>query len=160
MNRLQTFLGKGVISIAIILSLVGSIQAAILDLGHPTAAAFIASNVCGGDCDRGVVFDATSGFSITSAGIRFDPLQGGATGISVSIYQSSLNNAFSNGAASHGTLLATASVGIADGGLAFYDIPILFTFQAGSRYDVAFMSTAAGSWGSGLNDLELYKEVN
>jgi hypothetical protein len=125
-----------------------------IDLGHPSLAPGLATNI--GNTDRSVVFDTLTSFSITSAGIRFDPLAGGATAIAVDIFLSNLNASFSNGGASHGTLLATASVAITDVGLSFYDVPINFTFLAGTRYDVAFRSLAADGWGLSVNNMEFY----
>jgi hypothetical protein len=127
----------------------GLAQGAVIDLGHPSLSPFLADNI--GNLDRSTVFDADSTFAITSAGIRFDPLSSGATSIAVDIYASQLGT--SN---DHGTLLATASVGITDAGLAFYDVPISFTFLAGSRYDVAFRSLGPSGWGFSINDMEFY----
>jgi hypothetical protein len=130
------------------------VQAATVDLGHPALGTGVASNV--GDGDRSVVFDVTTAFSITSAGIRFDPLANGATALTVAIYQSQLNPSFSNGSAGHGPVLATATTPIADVGLDFYDVPIAFSFAAGARYDLAFSVPTQGSWGFGRNNLEFY----
>jgi hypothetical protein len=130
------------------------LQAATVDLGHPTLVPGLANNI--GSGDRGVVFDATAAFSITSAGIRFDPLANGATALTVQIYQSQLNASFSNGSASHGPLLATATTPITDVGLAFYDVPIAFSFAGGARYDLAFSVPGTPSWGFGLNNMEFY----
>jgi hypothetical protein len=130
--------------------------AATIDLGHPSVAPSVASNVCGEPCDRSVVFDAMSGFSISSAGIEFDPLEGGATGIFVDIYASALDATFSNGSAGHGALLTTAFTPISDIGLAFYDVPVAFSFLPGTRYDLAFRANGNG-WGTGgLNNLQFY----
>ena len=130
--------------------------AATIDLGHPTVAPFFADNIGVLD-DRSVVIDALTNFSITSAGIRFDPLTGGATQIFVDIFQSNLNASFSNSGALHGTLLATASVAIVDVGLAFYDVPVAFSFAAGARYDIAFRANGPNGWGNPLlNNMELY----
>jgi hypothetical protein len=125
-------------------------SAAAIDLAHPTLAAVASgTNVCGQfNCDRSVVFDVLTTFSITSADIAFDPLVGGPTGVFVDIYRSSLNAALSNLGAAHGALLATASASIVDAGLTFYDVPIAFTFLAGQRYDVAFRGNLATSWGT------------
>jgi hypothetical protein len=134
------------------LGLAAPASATTIDLKHPTlAATTFNGTICSTfPCDRGIVFDVVTTFSITSAGIAFDPLAGGPTGLFVDIYQSSLNATFSNLNAPHGTLLATASASIADVGLAFYDVPISFTFLAGQRYDVAFRGNLPGtSWGFG-----------
>jgi len=123
-------------------------EAATIDLAHPTLTATSATGICGAfACDRSVVFDVLTTFSITSAEIAFDPAAGGPTGLVVDIYQSSLNAALSNPGAAHGALLATASMSVVDVGLAFYDVPISFTFLAGKRYDVAFQGNVAGSGG-------------
>jgi len=145
--------------LALALALVASartpVQAATVDLGHPSVNPYFATNI-GNNVDRGVVFDALSSFSISSAGIRFDPLAGGATALTVSIYESALNATFSNGSADHGQLLGTASAAITDVGLAFYDVPIAFTFAAGVRYDLAFTANGANGWGFDLNQMEFY----
>ena len=127
--------------------------AASIDLAHPTIASFVFPNI-GTNVDRSVVFDALTSFSITSAGIFFDPLAGGATGIAVDIYQSNL--APGQMGSPHGTLLATASTAIVDTGLGFYDVAINFNFVAGNRYDLAFRSTNAGGWGFVLNNMRGY----
>jgi hypothetical protein len=126
-----------------------SASATPIDLKHPSLTTTSFTGVCSTfACDRSIVFDVLTTFSITSAGIAFDPLVGGPTGIFVDIYQSGLNTAFSNPGAPHGALLATASTSITDIGLAFYDVPISFTFLAGQRYDVAFGGNLAGTnWG-------------
>jgi hypothetical protein len=129
-------------------------QAVVVDLGHPTFPPFLASSI-GTDVDRSVVFDANSTFSITMAGIRFAPLAGGATSIAVDIYASNLVGPGSGGAL-HGALLATASIPIANVGLAFYDIPINFTFPSGNRFDLAFRSLNPGGWGFGVNNMEFF----
>jgi hypothetical protein len=59
-------------------------------------------------CDRSVVFDVLTTFSITSAGIAFDPLAGGPTGVIVNTYQSALKTALTNIGAAHGPLLEGA----------------------------------------------------
>ena len=126
-------------------------SATTIDLGHPTLATTSFTGICSTfACDRSVVFDVLTTFSITSAGIAFDPLVGGPTGLFVDIYQSGLNATLTNLSAAHGALLATASASVADVGLAFYDVPISFTFLAGQRYDVAFRGNLPGtSWGFG-----------
>jgi hypothetical protein len=131
------------------LAVTATASATPIDLKHPTLATNSFTNICATfTCDRSVVFDVLTTFSITSAGIAFDPLVGGPTGIFLDIYQSALNAAMTNLSAAHGALLATASVSIADVGLAFYDVPISFTFLAGQRYDVAFRGNLPGtSWG-------------
>ena len=127
--------------------------AASIDLAHPTFVAFNFNNI-GTNVDRGVTFDALAAFTITSAGIFFDPLAGGATGIAVDIYASMLVAGQPNNP--HGALLATASIAIVDGGAGFYDVPINFAFTAGNRYDIAFRSLNAGGWGFGLNDMRTW----
>ena len=126
-------------------------SATTIDLKHPTLSTTSFTNICSVfACDRSVVFDVITTFSITSAGIMFDPLAGGPTGLFVDIYQSGLNAALTNIGAAHGPLLATSFASLTDVGLAFYDVPISFTFQAGQRYDVAFRGNLAGSnWGFG-----------
>jgi hypothetical protein len=128
-------------------------HATSIDLGHPTLAPFVANNV--GNGDRNVVFDALATFSISSAGIMFDPLNGGATSIAVDIFQSNFGSSNTSGA-----LLGTATAPVVDVGMAFYDVPIVFTFLAGQRYDLAFRSVAPANWGFGLNDMQFYNYNN
>jgi hypothetical protein len=45
-------------------------------------------------CDRSVVFDVVTTFSITSAGIAFDPLVGGPTGSTLALVGSGIIAAF------------------------------------------------------------------
>ena len=141
--------------VALILFGVTPSQATTIDLGHPTVVPVLSSAV-GVNADRSVVFDALANFSINSAGIMFDPLTGGATALTVSIYDSGLNASFSNGSADHGTLLGTASTAITDVGLAFYDVPIAFAFMASSRYDLAFSVNGPDGWGLNINNMEFY----
>lgn len=126
------------------------VSATILDLGHPTDAPVSASNI--GDGDRSIVFDALGTFDIQSTGIFFDPLDGGATQIGVEIWDMSLTG----GVGSRNTLLASASTAIADVGASFYDILMAFTFNAGTRYNVAFSSLVPVNWGFGINNMEFY----
>jgi hypothetical protein len=125
-------------------------QAAIVDLGHPTLSPFVANNI--GDGYRSVVLDATSAFSITSAGIKIDPLTGGATAIQVNIY----DMVPSVGVGSRNSLLATAGAAITDVGLSFYDIAISFNFNSGTRYEIEFNTIPADEFGFGINDMEFY----
>ena len=143
--------GACVLSGMIALAVTATASATTIDLKHPTLAATSFTSICSTfACDRSVVFDVLTTFSITSAGIAFDPLAGGPTGVFVDIYQSALSAAMTNLGAAHGALLATASVSITDVGLAFYDVPISFTFLAGQRYDLAFRGNLTGtSWGFG-----------
>jgi hypothetical protein len=58
---------------------------------------------------------------------------------------------------SHGALLGTASTAITDIGLAFYDVPISFTFLPGNRYDVAFEPLLpVNDWSFSVNDMEFW----
>ena len=147
-RRLYTYVLSGMCSLAVTAT---TASATTIDLAHPTLPTTNFTNVCSVfPCDRSVVIDAVTTFSISSAGIAFDPQAGGPTGVIVNIYHSALNAALTNIGAAHGALLATASVSITDVGLAFYDVPISFTFVAGQRYDVAFQGNLAGSsWGFG-----------
>ena len=125
-------------------------QASVLDLGHPTLSSYFSTSV--GNTDRSVVFDALSDFSISSAGIRFDPLAGGATTVQVEIWDMNL----SGGIGTLNSLLATGSISITDSGMAFYDVPVDFNFNGGTRYNIAFNSAASTNWGFGLNNMEFY----
>lgn len=79
----------------------------------------------------------------------------GPTTLIVDIYSSNLDATFTNGSASHGALLATASIALTDVGLAFYDVPIAFAFLAGNRYDVAFRGNVSFGTSDGVN-IEFY----
>jgi hypothetical protein len=149
--RFRQLYGACVLSGTCVVAVTATASASTIDLKHPTLPTNSFSSICSTfACDRSVVFDVLTTFSITSAGIAFDPLAGGPTGVFVDIYQSALNAAMTNLGAAHGALLATASVSITDVGLAFYDVPISFTFLAGQRYDVAFRGNLAGTnWGFG-----------
>ena len=127
-----------------------SANATVIDLEHPSLPGFMAANI--GENDRSVVFDVTESFSLDSAGIRFDPLSGGATRIMVKISEVSLTG----GVGTRGAPLRTAFSSITDTGLGFYDVPVNFDFIAGKRYDIAFSSTAPEGWGMSVNDMEFY----
>lgn len=129
-------------------ALLGAAPLAAQDLGHPTFASFLASNV--GDGERGVLFDALSSFSITSAGIKIDPLAGGPTGIALDIYSHD-----GAGLGTLGALLFTGSTAITDNGLDFYDITANFNFNAGSRYYLGFRD-ANVPWGFDRVNMEFY----
>jgi hypothetical protein len=141
-------------TLALALTLVtDTASGATIDLGHPTFASELADNI-GTNVDRGAVFDALTTFTISSAGIFLEPLAGGATAIAVDIFVSNLAPA--NGNALHGATLASGSATIVDAGAGFYDVPINFTFNAGSRYDLVFRSLDPGGWGFGANNIEFY----
>lgn len=137
-------------ALAILLGLPKIANGALIDLGHPTASLILASNV--GTSDRSVAFDALSTFTVGSTGIRFDPLTGGASSITVDIRLVTPTG----GVGTRGASLASSVVSITDSGLAFYDIPISFTFFAGNRYDIGFSSNAPEGWGTGINNMEFY----
>lgn len=149
--RLRQWWGACVLSGMSVVVAATSASATSIDLKHPTLATTSFTGICSSfACDRSVVIDVVTTFSITSAGIAFDPLTGGPTGLFVDIYESGLNTTLTNLTATHGALLTTASTSITDVGLAFYDVPVSFTFLAGRRYDVAFRGNLAGTnWGFG-----------
>ena len=66
---------KAVRGLGVMLALVGlpTVSQAQLDLGHPSIAPFFGNNI-GNNVDRSVAFGAVANYSITSAGIRLDPL--------------------------------------------------------------------------------------
>jgi len=110
-----------------------------------------------GNRDRNVVFDALDDIRITSAGIRIDPLASGPTAIQVAIWEVTPGSG-NQGLGTRGSApLLTAVTSIVDTGLAFYDVPIDFTFQKGHRYSVGFNQAAPYSgWGNNTN-MELYR---
>jgi hypothetical protein len=125
-----------------------------IDLGHPTLAPTVGNAI--GNNERNLVFDALVDFTIFSAGIKFDPLAGGATQISLQIW-SVLKDGANNGTGTRNALLASSSGAVTDVGMTFYDVPLTFTFLAGNRYAVGFSSLAAGGWGNTINNMEFYK---
>ncbi len=122
-----------------------------LDLGHPTITPFLSGNIGFLGWDRSVHFRAISDFSIFSAGIKFEPLQGGATAIRATVREGFVGPA-------RGNVLATGSTAISNVGLAFYDVPLSFNFIAGNVYDIAFEDVGgADGWGNnGVNSMEFY----
>jgi hypothetical protein len=128
-------------------------HAITLDLGHPIYLPYNATNITGPEGgDRNVVFNALGAFNINSAGIYFDPLVGGATAIEVAIYAMNLTG----GVGTRGALLASSFISITDNGFQFYDVPINFSFTAGTRYDIGFKPVPPEIWGNGINNMEFY----
>ncbi len=119
-------------------------------LGPPALSPFDSAFI-GANSDRGDVFDVLSTFSVSSVGIFFDPLTGGATNITANIYSVS-----GPGVGTLGSLLATASAPVSDVGGAFYDVPIAFDFFAGNRYYLAFTGNGATGWGSDINNMRFF----
>jgi hypothetical protein len=128
----------------------GRAEGATIDLAHPSLAPFLSSQIeVIPGTERSVVVTALSTFSITSAGIVVDPqLPAASYTLAVDIYSSGIGGGVQS---PHGPLLATASAAFADAGLAFYDIPIAFTFLAGQTYDLAFRAVSPFTWGPLLN---------
>jgi hypothetical protein len=98
----------------------------------------------------GTIFDATNTFTIGDAAIQFNPFGGETGNITVDIFAVT-KNSDNNGDGDLGALLATASANITDNGQQFYDVPINFTFDAGSRYMIGFADTdpTFPGWGEG-----------
>ncbi len=120
----------------------------VLDPGSsPTDVSNIGNNV-----DRGDVFNALADFSITSAGIFFQPLDGGAKNITVNIYGVDPDG----GVGTLGQLLATASFPLADSTFTFHDVPISFDFVSGSRYYLAFTADGSSGWGFNINTMRIF----
>jgi len=135
------------------LKLIGALMAGALsawsasyDLAPPALTSFDA--VSGAQGDRGVFFTALSNFSIGTAGIWMDPLAGGATEIRVSIYQAGGLSAFGQ--------LATATISIADIGMALYNIPVNFSFSQNSEYYLAFDVVLPPGSFSSANNIQFY----
>jgi len=140
-----------VMSFAVLFAGAAARAGVIVDLGHPTKTPIFGDHP--GSMSRSVVFDALTTFDISAAGIRFDPLVGGASAIGVSIYDVALTG----GVGTRDTFLqAGQSYGIVDTGMAFYDIPISQRFDAGKRYELAFSSLAPSNWGKRINKMEYY----
>ncbi len=137
---------------AVLTACISAARADVVAL-DPGTAPLDATNI-GTNVDRGDAFDALSNFSISSAGIFFDPLAGGATDISVNIF--AVTPGLGSDPGTVGSLLRTASASVIDGGAAFYDIPVSFDFESGQRYYVAFVSNDPGGWGFGLNNMRFF----
>jgi hypothetical protein len=86
--------------------------------------------------ERGAFITALETFSIRSLGIEADLTTSNLTLIA---------NIYSATGLSRGARLATASLTFADVGTAFYDVPIDFTFTAGSDYDIAINFSPSAS---------------
>jgi hypothetical protein len=134
----------------VLASTCGAARADILVL-DPGISPFDGTNI-GVNVDRGDAFDALANFSITSAGIFFDPLDGGATGVAANIYEVQKDS----GVGSIGSLVATGSAMIGDSGLTFYDVPLSFDFVSGNRYYLAFTADGANGWGFGINNMRFF----
>jgi hypothetical protein len=139
------------------------------DLAPPGLSSYIGVDV--GNAQIGTSFVANSDFSITSAGIKFNPF-GNVTGqpktaeLDVFIY--------SVVGTTRGALLASASycaggacpqptllpsTGYPTGAATFFDVPIAYNFKAGQKYLVEF-NVKPNGWGSGLlakNFVEFYR---
>ena len=128
-----------------------------IDLAHPTLPPFTGQAL--GNNDRGIVFDVLEAFDITSAGIVIDPLAGGVTQLDVFIWEVTGFNPTPppNNPGTRGPNLATGSAAVVDTGLGFYDVPVLFSFQAGKRYGVSFDPAGAATWGTNINRMEFYE---
>ena len=135
-------------------------NADIIDLGNPSIASHFSTYIVNPHItpngDRNVVFDVVSTFTINSAGIVFDPLNGGAQSIEVQIFDMALTG----GIGARHSLLSSNSTSISDIGVAFYEVPISFKFVAGTRYNVAFKCLAPDSWGFEINNMEFYGFFN
>ena len=136
----------------VVLALPAPAVAALIDLGHPTLPAFVATGL--GSGARGVVFDPLQSFSITSAGIVIDPLIEEATRIGLEIWDITGGDATSVGG--RNLLRASNEADIIDTGQTFYDIPVNFTFVAGTRYELAFVSVMPSDWLANRWAMELY----
>jgi hypothetical protein len=140
-------LGLGLLTV-FLLAIPGRADVFVLD---PPALVPFDSTFIGDNSDRGDVFDVLSNFSLSSVGIFFDPLTGGATSITANIY--SVSGA---GVGTLGALLATASAPVSDVGAAFYDVPIAFDLLAGNRYYLAFTANGATGWGDDINNMRFF----
>ncbi|MBZ5607461.1 MAG: PEP-CTERM sorting domain-containing protein [Acidobacteriia bacterium] len=136
----------------IVLWLTAAARADVLVL-DPGTAPNDATNI--GNVDRGDAFDVFSNFSISSAGIFFDPLTNGATNITVNIY--AVTPGVGTDPGTVGSLLGTASAPVTDAGFTFYDVPISFDFTSGNRYYMAFTANGADGWGFGLNNMRFFE---
>jgi hypothetical protein len=117
-----------------------------LDLGDPTSAPFLSSNI--GTNDRAVAVDINRTVKVSSLDILVEI--GVDTNLTVTIRDV-------NGT-TLGAVLASATVPVWKGGPGFYSVPIDFTFQKGMRYDIAFNVT--GGWGGSVHNIEFYNFDN
>jgi hypothetical protein len=136
---------------ALVLSAI--LPAASTDLAPPLLTSFMSPAISGGALgdDRGVLVQALGNLAFAGAGIYFDPLAGGASGIRLSVF------AVTGPAGNYtvGSELYTASSSVTDTGAAFYNVGLNFSMFAGGLYYIAF-SSLDGSWGTGLNSMEFY----
>jgi probable HAF family extracellular repeat protein len=109
-----------------------------------------------GNRDRNVIFEANMDVAVSAIGVRIDPLTFGVSGLSVGIWEIKTGGGPLNLGTRPDPPLKTATLKVTDAGLAFYDVPIAFTFLAGHRYCVGFSpaGTSAG-WGTNTN-MEFY----
>jgi hypothetical protein len=129
---------------------VPTVAAAQWDLGHPTIAPSLSSNI-GDNVDRSVAFAATSNVSMFSAGIRIDPLTVSAFTLRATLRSAAPGSPFPT----RGAILAQSTANFTDAGLGFYDVALNFNLLSGSFYDIAFDITAGGSSGWGFNQYNL-----
>jgi hypothetical protein len=132
---------------------VPTVAAAQWDLGHPTIAPSLSSNV-GDNVDRTVAFAATSNVSMFSAGIRIDPLTVSAFTLRATLRAAAPGTPYPT----RGAILAQSTANFTDAGLGFYDVALNFNLLSGSFYDIAFDISAGGAngWGFGQYNLEVY----
>ena len=124
-----------------------------IDLGHPSITAQPFSNI-GSGLDRSVKFGATADFSIASAGIRVDALTVPSFALRATVRTAT------DGASlgTRGDILAQATATFTDQGLAFYDVPLSFSFTAGRFYDIAFDVVGGDmqGWGFGKFSMPMF----
>ena len=77
---------------------------------------------------RGAFVTALNNFTITAVGVEGDLTVPSLTLVA---------NIYAASGLTRGTLLATASRTLTDAGVGFYDVPINFTFNAGTDYDIS-----------------------
>ncbi len=108
-----------------LLGLAPAAMAVPIDLA-PAGGSFFASNI--GD-SRSVVLRDDSPLSLSSIGVRMDPLIGGFN-LTAEVFL------FDIGTGTRGALLATATQAFTDNGLGFYDIAISANLLAGTFYEL------------------------
>lgn len=101
-----------------------------VDLGHPTKTPSTGTGI---GAERSVAVDINETVTVTELGIQVQ--MAAATNLTVTIRSVS--------GTTRGDTLKTATIPVPAGGLVFIDVPIVYTFQKGHRYDIGFN---AGTW--------------
>jgi hypothetical protein len=130
----------------------GPALASTIDLAPPGIPP-IAIFLTGGGDSRSFVFTDNSATSLTSVGIRIDPLQVTTFSLTTELF------AYDLGTSTRGALLATGSGNFTDLGATFYDIAIALGLTPGQSYELN-IHPSGGSFGNGPYGMEFYQFQN